>query len=174
MKSDVRTFNIQPGSFAWGMDDIFQGQIPSRVIVGITSAQAYSGNFRKNPFNFGHHNCNFIGLFADGQSVPGDPIQCDYKNDQYVSAYLSMFTGTFKHQMNEGNYISRDEFKSGYCLYVFDVSGRQGKDFMDMIKKGHTRLEIRFEQAPQETLTAIVYSCFPNIFQIDESRNIIA
>ena len=77
MRSDVRTFNIQSGSFSWGMDDVFQGQIPCRVVVGLVSSKAFSGAYDKNPYNFHHFNCNFIGLYADGQSVPGDPLRCD-------------------------------------------------------------------------------------------------
>ena len=173
MKSDVRTFNIQPGSFSWGMDDIFQGQIPSRVVVGLVSSRAYSGTYHKNPYNFQHYNCNFIGLYADGQSVPGEPFQCDYKNDHYISSYLSLFSGIGKYNINEGNYISRENYPKGYCLYVFDISGSRRKDILDLTKCRHTRLNIRFEKSPTETVTVVVYSCFPSIFQIDESRNII-
>lgn len=173
MKSDVRSFNIQSGSFDWGMDDIFQGQIPSRVVVALMSARAYAGSYDKNPFNFQHFNCNFMGLYADGQSVPGEPIVCDYKNNHYVNAYLSLFTGVGKYGLNEGNYISRDEYPNGYCIYVFDVSGRRGREYLDLIKRGHTRLAIKFSEAPKETLIALVYSSFPAIFQIDESRTVI-
>lgn len=173
MKSDVRSFNIQPGTFAWGMDDIFQGQIPSRMVVALLSSQAYSGSYDKNPYNFQHFNCNFMGLYTDGQSVPGEPITCDYKNGHYVNAYLSMFTGVGKYGLNEGNYISQSDYPNGYCIYVFDVSGRRGKEYLDLIKRGHTRLSIRFDQPPQETVNVVVYSSFPAIFQIDESRNVI-
>ena len=172
-RSDVRTFNIQPGSFSWGMDDIFQGQIPSRVVIGLVSAQAYSGVYSKSPYNFQHFNCNFVGLYADGQSVPGEPYQCDYKNKHYVSSYLSLFSGIGKFHVNEGNYITREEYPNGYCLYLFDIAGSKRKDFLDLTKKGHTRLNIRFEESPSETVTVVVYSCFPSIFQIDESRNIV-
>jgi len=101
MKSDIRTYNIQPGSYSWGIDDIFQGQIPSRVVVGLVSAEGYSGTYHRNPYNFQHYNCNFMGLYTDGQSVPGEPLQCDYKNGNYVSSYLSLFAGIGKFHVNE-------------------------------------------------------------------------
>ena len=151
--------DVQPGSFSWGMDDIFQGQIPSRVVIGLVSAQAYSGVYSKNPYNFQHFNCNFVGLYADGQSVPGEPHQCDYKNKHYVSSYLSLFSGISKFHVNEGNYITREEYPNGYCLYLFDFAGSKWKVFLDLTKKGHTRLNIRFEESPSETVTVVVYSC---------------
>jgi len=175
-KSDLRTFNIQPGSFTWSADDIFQGSIPSRVVVGLVSGQAYSGTYDKNPFNFQHFNCNFCGLYANGQSVPGEPFMCNFKNDLYTSAYLSLFTGVGKHRLSEGNFINRSDFSSGYSMYVFDLDGEcqdNGQEFMSLINKGHTRLNLRFEEAPTETITVVVYSHFSSILQIDSSRNVL-
>ena len=172
-KSDVRTFNIQPGSYAWGMDDIFQGRVPNRVVVCLIAGQAYSGSFQKNPYNFQHFNCNYVGLFVDGQSVPGDALQCSYKDKHYVSAYHRLFSGADKINTSEGNYITRDDFPKGYCLYVFDLTAKTSKEYQDLVKKGHTRLTLRFDESPSETITALVYSSFPAIFQIDESRSVI-
>ena len=50
----------------------------------------------------------------DGQSLPGEPYQLDYKNNQYMTAYLSLFTGLGYYHSSFGNEISRDEFKAGY------------------------------------------------------------
>jgi hypothetical protein len=44
---------------------------------------------------------------------------------------------------------------------------------MNLLKKGHTRLCIRFEKAVTETLKIIVYSQFPAMLQIDEARNVL-
>lgn len=173
MKSDVRTYNIQPGSFTWSADDIFQGSVPSRVVVGLVSGEAYSGAYHKNPYNFQHFNTNFCGLYANGQSVPGEPFMCDFKNNSYTSAYLSLFTAVGKYHSNEGNYISRSDYPKGYSLFLFDIDGKHGKEFMNLTNRGHTRLSLRFEKAAKETITVIVYSHFPSILQIDETRNII-
>ena len=173
MRSDFRTFNIQPGSYTWGMDDIFQNMIPSRVVVALVSGQAYSGAYNKNPYNFQHFTCNFMGLYADGISVPGEPFQCDYKSGHFVTPYLSLFTAIGKFQANEGNYISREDYPKGYALYVFDIEGKHGREYMNLVKRGHSRLNIRFEQAPKETVTVLIYSHFPAMLQVDESRNII-
>lgn len=173
MKSDLRSFSIATGSYTWTMDDIFQSMVPSRLIVALVSSQAYSGEFNKNPFNFQHFNANHIGFYVDGQPVPNQPFICNYKRKQYVDAYLSLFAAIGKMNEHEGNNISRDDFSGGYAIYVFDVSGRRGKDYLDLVKKGQTRLCIRFDEAPKEAVTALVYGSFPSTFQIDESRSVI-
>ena len=171
-RSDIRTFNVQPGSFAMEVDDLFQSQVPSRVVIALVSAQAYSGAYHRNPYNFEHFNLGFMGLYLDGQSVPGDPISCDYANKQYVSAYLSLFTGIGKFRLNEGNYILREEYAGGNAIYVYDIAGKEGQGVAGLVRKGHMRLSLRFKEPPTETLTALVYSSFPSILQIDESRSI--
>ena len=173
MRSDLRAFNIQSGSLTWSADDLFQNQAPSRVVVGMVTSKAYAGSYQSNPYNFQHFNCSFMSLSVDGKSLPSEPFQCDFDKDQFVSAYLSLFTGVGKFDQNEGNFITRSDFSSGYSVFLFDVSGRRGKECLDLVKTGSTRLSIRFDKALQETVTCLVYSSFPNMIQIDEARNIV-
>ncbi len=126
------------------VDDLFQSQVPSRVVIALVAAQAYSGAYHRNPYNFGHFNLGFVALYLDGQSVPGDPISCDYADKQYVSAYLSLFTGVGKYRMNEENYISRDEYAGGNAVYVFDIAGKEGREVGSLVRKGHMRLSLTF------------------------------
>lgn len=65
----VYTIPINSGQFSASLDDVFQGNIPTRLIVGLISAQAYNGHFQKNPLRFQHFNTNLIALYWDGESV---------------------------------------------------------------------------------------------------------
>lgn len=149
------------------MDNIFQGQVPSRVLVALVKGSGYSGAYHMNPYNFHHYNVNSIGLYVDSQSVPGEPIQCNYEKDLYTAAFLSLFEGA------EGNFISRTDYPEGYCMYMFNISEKYGKEYMEFIQRGHTRLNLRFDKTPTETLTVIVYSQFPSVLKIDETRNVM-
>ena len=33
-------------------DDLFDGRVPSRMVVGLVNSEAFEGNYKKNPFNF--------------------------------------------------------------------------------------------------------------------------
>lgn len=174
IRSDIKAFNIPQGSFTWNMDDIYQGSVPSRVVVGLVGGQSYSGSYEKNPFNFQHYNLNFISFEVDGSSVPGRPLQPNYKENNFVSSYLTMVNAAKQNTLINHTFIDgRYAYPLGYCLYVFDVKGKQEKQFMNLLHKGHTRLSIRFDEALKESVTAVVYSHFPAILQIDEARNII-
>ena len=91
LKTEVKTFAVGKGQYNVNLDDIFQGKIPNRLILGMVSADAYAGDLTKNPFNFKHY--NFICLYANGQSVPSKALQPKFASDNYVEAFQTLFTG---------------------------------------------------------------------------------
>ena len=44
-RTDIRTFNIAQNSYGDTLQDIWQGKVPSRLIVGMVKSSAYSGDF---------------------------------------------------------------------------------------------------------------------------------
>lgn len=95
-QTDIKVFTLPAGQFSASFDDVFQGNIPTKLLVGMNSAQAYSGNLQKNPFYLKHYDTNFIGFYVDGESVPTQPLRMNFEANQYVEAYQSIFTATGK------------------------------------------------------------------------------
>ena len=62
LKTEVKTFAVGKGQYNVNLDDIYQGKIPNRLILGMVSAEAYAGDLTKNPFNFKHYNFDFMCL----------------------------------------------------------------------------------------------------------------
>ena len=62
MTSAIKIASIAEGEFSFSSDDFFQGEVPSQLILGFVSSSAYSGNYKKSPFNFQHFDCNFESL----------------------------------------------------------------------------------------------------------------
>ena len=173
-RSVVKTYSVPKGFFDLCIDDIFQGEVPSKLVIGLVSSEAYSGNFTKNPFNFKNYNCTFLGFYLNGQSVPHKPFKLDYTNENYVEGYVSLFTGFDSYLANSGIDISRSEYSSGYCLYVFDVRANSTEDAqLPLILKGHTRLEFKFGAALPENCTIVMYATFPDLMKVDLARNVI-
>ncbi|KAK3082480.1 hypothetical protein FSP39_001881 [Pinctada imbricata] len=121
-RSDIKCFAIPAGQFHMNVDDVFQGEVPERLVVGLVSSQAYSGSYTKNPFNFAHFNCCFSALYVDGKSVPTTPFEPNFKENNFVSSYLSLFgTNGAMSEENEMR-LTRDDYAKGFCLYVFDIN----------------------------------------------------
>jgi len=99
------------------------------------------------------------------------PIQPNYNGNLYIRAYNSMFSGTSKLNRNEGNGISRDDYKDGYALYAFDLTTDLGED--DLVKHGNIRLALKFADALAETVTVIAFAEFDNVIELDRDRNVL-
>ena len=80
-QSDFKAFCIPSGQYEHSVDNIFQGDIPSDLVVGLVSSKAYQGSYDKNPFNFHNYDCSYCGFFINGVSTPSQPFQPLYSNE---------------------------------------------------------------------------------------------
>ena len=161
LRSEIKTVSIASGQYSFSADDMFQGLVPSKLIVGLVSSAAYNGDYAKNPFNFQHYDCNSVGLYIDGHSFPSQPLQPNYTSDQYVDCYRTLTQ--FRKDIN----LSTDDYKKGYCLYVLDIDPFYT---FNTKRRGHCRLELKFAVALPESVTLIMYASFPEILNIDKAR----
>ena len=161
LRSEIKTTSIASGQYGYSVDDIFQGLVPSKLIVGLVSSVAFTGDYGKNPFYFQPYDCSSVGLYIDGQSYPSQPLQPNYQHDQFVDCYR-----TLTHFRNDIN-VSRDDYKEGYCLYVLDVDPYYS---FGAKRRGHCRLELKFAKPLPESVTLIMYATFPEILHINQSR----
>lgn len=172
-RSEIKAYSIPAGLLTWSMDDLFLGNVPDRVVVGLTNSLGFSGSVSKNPFNFNDMNVNYMGFFVDGTSLPTVPFTPDYTTNAYVTPFLSLFQGTGKYMKDDGNYIERLDYPNGYAIQMFDLASNHSGEIDTLQKKGQTRLSIQFSQALPSTTTVIVYGTFPAMLQIDQSRNVM-
>ena len=63
-----KTFTIPRGNLDFTQENLFSGQLPSRLVIGMVDNDAYNGSYEKNPFNFKNYNLTQIKVFLDGQS----------------------------------------------------------------------------------------------------------
>lgn len=173
MKSDIKCFGIPAGQFHLNVDDVFQGEIPQHLVVGLVSSKAYSGRYRSNPFNFQHFNCNFAAFYVDGKLVPSTPFEPNFATNNFISAYLSLFAGKRNESEHQELVLSRSDYSRGYCFFVFNINpSDENDDTLPLLRKGHTRLQLKFDKALPEAVTCICYGKFPALMSIDASRNV--
>ena len=169
-----KTFTVPRGNLDCSQENLFSGQLPTRLVIGCVDNDAFNGNYVKNPFNFKHYNLTQLKVYLDGQQQSIRPLEPDYVNGQYINAYMTLFTGTGKQFIDEGNQIHRDDYAKGYTLYAYDLTPDLGEDdHFNLIKEGNVRVDMKFSVALPNTINVIVYAEFENIIEIDRSRNVI-
>jgi len=158
--------------FIW--DNCYQGQLPTRIFVGLVDNDSASGVFEKNPLNFKNYNLRKVSTLVNGESLPGHPMKLDFTNDQYIDGYRSLFSTTSKLNSDAGLDISRADYKNGYTLFGFNLTPTLcSNGHSEMIKQGTLKVELEFQQALQSTISVIIYAEFENIISIDKYRNVI-
>lgn len=172
INTDVKLASIASGQTRFIWDNIYLSQCPSKIVVGLVSTEAQTGNYQKNPFNFQTFGATQVGVFVNNVSIPGQPYKIE--KECYVSAYRSLFDIVDKTQLDSGNYIERDDWPNGYSLFGFCLQPQFGNnETLSLVNHANVRLEIAFQQALRETVSCILYAEFPSYFEIDNTRNVI-
>lgn len=171
---DVKTHSVAAGLSSLIWDNVYQGQLPNRIFVGMVDNNSFTGTYKKNPFNFKHYNVNKAGCFVNGESLPGRPLKLNFKQDHYLEGYKSLFDASGKLNRDEGIDITRLDYKSGYTLFGFDISPSTcNGGHQEPVKRGTLRLELEFQKALESTITVLLYADFDNTISIDKFRNVI-
>lgn len=172
-RNELKMNTIPKGSTEFYWDNIFPQAVPDRIVVALVDQKAVNGDYSANPFNFEHMGVTDVGIYVNGESVPGRPLKTDFSAGQYVAAYTRLFEASEKWNTDAGLHISRDDFGSGYSLFVFtiDPSGF-GEEYLNLIRRGNTRLELKFKEATTKAANALLFATFSSLLEVDISRDI--
>jgi hypothetical protein len=171
---ETKLFSISQGSMTANHENLFLGQLPTRIVIGMVDNNAMTGDYTKNPYNFKHHNLNFLALYLDGQQIPSKPLTPNFARNCYTRSYMSLFTSTGKGFQDEGNHITRSDYAEGYTLFAFDLTPDLSDNaHFNLIKQGSLRVEMHFAEALQRTINVVVYAEFESVIQIDRNRNVM-
>ena len=175
-RAEVKSFSIPQGNQSFTRENLFLGQIPRRVVIGMVDNTAFNGDYHKNPYNFKHYGLNYLGLYVDNEQTPWRPLQPKFsgKDEAYMMSYQTLFSGINTLFHDTGNQINREDYESGYSLFAFDLSPDLscGPHF-NLVKRSNMRLELQFAAALTTTLSILVYAEFQSLLEIDNTRNIL-
>lgn len=174
---DCKTYTIPTGNPSITKDDLFNGQVPKRIALGMVDSTAFNGSYAKNPFNFKLYGANSIKLSVDGEMVPFQPLnlklaQAAQRN--FMEAYQTLFSGTGRLFADSGINISRQDYNQGYGLIVFDLTPDlcSTSDHFNQKQKGNVSLDVQFNSGLTGAINLIVFGEFESIIEIDYSRHV--
>ncbi|CAG2254258.1 unnamed protein product [Mytilus edulis] len=165
------TINKDSREFIW--DNMFNIR-PSTLVLGLISQESGNGTYDTNPFCFNHYNATDVGLYVNGESVPARPLKLDFgDNRQYATAYANLFEVCEKMNRDAGLTITREDYGKGYTLYAFPLDPKGlGDDYINLVKHGNVRAEIKFKTGLPSAVTCIAFGVFDSFLEIDHSRNV--
>ena len=171
---DCKVYSIPAGARSHTHENLFLGTLPKRLVLCCIDNDAYNGAYDKNPFHAKNNAISFHAMYVDGRQIPSKPFQPNFQDDLFVRSYMNLFTSTGKIWQDEGNGLTRSDYRHGYTFFGFDLTPAQcdGPCF-HLVKRGNLRIELHFRNALQTTVNVIAYAEFESVLEIDKSRNVI-
>ena len=171
---EVKSFTVSAGNRSITKENLFLGQLPTQLVVGVVDNDAYNGVITKSSFHFKHNNISFMTIYRDVVQILFKPLQPDFANDRFIRSYFRLFRQTGQYYRDTGNAISREQYKDGCTLFAFDLTPQMDSSEVgfELIKHGNIRIEIHFATATACTLTVIVFAENDNLPEIDQDRNV--
>lgn len=174
-RTDVKVLNIPNGSRHVTLDNVYMGQMPRRLVLGMVDDDAFSGIYTKNPFNFKHNHLTSLSLNIAGESIPSKPLTFDFdvvEGVNYLRGYINLFKELGLVYTASGNSITRSEFPHGYTLFAFDLTADQSLEHMTPLKNGNLNINLNFANGVN-SVVLIAYAVFDNVIEIDGHRNVM-
>ncbi len=174
-RGEVKTYTLTAGGRSFTQENLYNGQLPKRLIVAMVDNSAFNGEQKENPFNYKHNDLTNLAIYVDGKQIPSKPLRPDFANKQYARAYVNLAQATGKFFQDEDNDITREDFGKGYALFAFDLTPdlSADSDVHGHLTRGNLRIELGFKNNLTETITLLVYGEFDNTVLIDRNRNVV-
>lgn len=92
VNSSLKIASISKGQYSYSENNLFQSEIPTQLVVGMVASASYGGDYKRSPMFFQPFDCNFLGLYIDGQTYPSKPLQPNFAGNSSVEAYRTLST----------------------------------------------------------------------------------
>lgn len=175
-KALIKTFTIPQGLTSIELNNVFNGVLPSNMVVGMVENQSFTGSMEKNPYNFQHFKNNSITFTINGNPVSPSPFE---HNFNFISGFARTYAEFLKaigiFNTDKNCLIEREDFRKGFFLVPFNFSVRPNVEDMvceEIPKQGSLGLKVKFAAALPDTITLIVYAEQYNEIVIDKNLDV--
>jgi len=173
-RREIVTMSVATGMTTYVKENLFRGQLAVNYFVAMVHNEAYSGNLKKNPYNFQHFGVSEIALFENGQSMAHHPLKVDFEENRMVNAYQYLLEANGAiGERPAYPAISYEAFKQGSTIFCFTRS--PDLCFNGAALPHHTgnlNLRVNFKKALTHPITIIVMAEFDSRIQINENKNV--
>jgi hypothetical protein len=173
-RTEVRSFDVKAGSLYKTIPTPYESQIPSRLIMGMVSSEAYMGHFQKDPLYFHHYNLTSAAFTIDNVAVPKRPYSMVPAQQLYIEPLMDLYRILGKAGEDKDIGLDRDNYGRGNFLIPFDVTPTTSADmsYIAKVTGGTSSLKLEFGVALPEDITIITYAVFPAEISIDAARSV--
>ena len=172
VRNEIRTFTWDSKSTSrFEQEDVFQGRVPLRTVVGVLANKAFNGAADYYPYAFQKQKITKIKQIVEGEEYPYETLELtgDDRND-YVGYFrwLQASGALIKGAPNMVRKIDWGEGKN-CTLFMFNNvgSGNADSGMLSPHKRGVVRLEIESSGVESHISTVLVFGEFENLVAVN-------
>ena len=171
-RTDMKTVAIPSGQQQVYFDTVFSGLRPSKIVLGFVTSEGVNGSLVTDALNFEAHKVSDISIMIDGTVVQPKKLSYDEDNNpkEYVSAYMDYMT-MVKRSGYETPNVTPEEFMR-HPIFTFCLEPAISDGYQHQAMKGPVSVNVRFDQALEQSVNLMLYAEIPGLMQIDAARNI--
>ena len=170
----VKPYTLEKGSPLATIRLDQKAQQPTRVIVGLTRADAFSGSFELNPFRFQPFDLSLIELQLDGLGE-GIKYEPSFPRGSGTAMAYAKFAGLDDAFDNDGKTfgITYDEWRTKSTWYAFDFTGDLVHNgAFHLVRDATMTLRMRFKEQLPCSVVEVVIKEHDELVQIDAQRRV--
>ena len=167
-KVALKHLTIPAGVTAINFDNVYQGVLPSRLLIAFVSDTAMNAGPNTNPFRFENLNLSFLQLILNGEAYPRQAYQPNFDTGDYIREYLGLLETLNIDIGNNAIDLTPEVWGNTYPFFMFstDPSG-----YPTLPRSGSSRLELQFRTATANVYNVVCFAEFPSLLEIDQYRN---
>ncbi|XP_069465511.1 uncharacterized protein F54H12.2-like [Ambystoma mexicanum] len=143
----LKVFSIPTLSRGTSQDNLFLGQLPKIIIMGIVKTVLMTGTYDRNPFDFKHFNMNYAALHKDGVLIPAKAYAPSFVVLNIIREYMGLVAVTGKHMRDAPVSITCNEYALGYTLLAIDLRPNNASEgHFNFMRSGNLWAEIKFKR----------------------------
>ena len=165
-----RTFLATTGDQSWRQEDVFSKEPVRRMIIAMTTNQAYLGTNRTNPFRYRPFNLSEVTIYCNGLTIVGTHISKTRRKRFYFNTiealdFLQKGTG---HGIPLGDY-------DNHFIMAFDLTSTQeaSHDFIHPeLTYCSISLDLTFSRALADNVKILLLGERNSTFHITSDRKV--
>ena len=166
VRSEIRTFSMQGNLVRFDIPNLFQNQVPDRLIAGLLDSRAFNGDVTRDPFCFQKFGLTSIKQIVKGEEYPYETL-----------GYFRFLQASGAWCKKKGNMVELlDWGQDKNCtLFIFDnvANGCADSQNLNPKQSGDLQLSLEFGVAPGTNITVLVYGEFENLLEIDRNGAVL-
>ena len=156
------------------IEQLYYNTIPTTIIVGLLSTDAYNGALNKNPYHFQHYKVSEMSINYNGKQLPTEKYTPDWDNQLFYREYRQFYDNIGIGTNNLATAITPDLYYRGMTLYSWDLTPDycNGYHWHKKDSGGTINLLMKFAEGSTDSITVLVFGVFDALVAIDKMQNV--